>query len=44
MLNKAEEVCPTKTRRLISDGALLVDVREPAELLVQTQVATASPQ
>ena len=32
MLSEAKEVCPTKTRRLISDGALLVDVREPPEL------------
>jgi len=32
MLNEAKEVCPTMTRRLISEGALLVDVREPAEL------------
>jgi len=32
MLNEAKEVCPTMTRRLISEGALLVDVREANEL------------
>jgi len=32
MLQEAKEVCPTTTRRLISEGALLVDVREPNEL------------
>lgn len=28
----AREVCPTTTRRLLAEGALLVDVREPAEV------------
>jgi rhodanese-related sulfurtransferase len=32
MLKEAKEVCPTTTRRLISQGALLLDVREPHEL------------
>ena len=32
MLQEAREVCPTSTRRLITAGALLVDVREPEEL------------
>lgn len=32
MLNEAKEVCPTSTRRMIIEGALLVDVREPNEL------------
>lgn len=32
MLQEAKEVCPTTTRRLISEGALLVDVREPREV------------
>ncbi len=32
MLQEAKEVCPTSTRRLITAGALLVDVREPEEL------------
>lgn len=32
MLQEAKEVCPTKTRRLIVEGALLVDVREPREV------------
>jgi rhodanese-related sulfurtransferase len=31
-LPPAREVCPTTTRRLISQGALLVDVRERAEI------------
>jgi rhodanese-related sulfurtransferase len=32
MLEEANEVCPTSTRRLIGTGALLVDVREPDEV------------
>jgi rhodanese-related sulfurtransferase len=28
----AREVCPTTSQRLLKEGALLVDVREPAEL------------
>jgi rhodanese-related sulfurtransferase len=31
-LAPAREVCPTTTRRLIGEGALLVDVRERAEI------------
>jgi rhodanese-related sulfurtransferase len=31
-LPQAREVCPTTTRRLLSEGALLVDVREFAEV------------
>ena len=31
-LPQAREVCPTATRRLIAEGALLVDVRERAEV------------
>jgi rhodanese-related sulfurtransferase len=31
-LAEAQEVCPTTTRRLLSEGALLVDVREPGEV------------
>lgn len=31
-LNEAREVCPTTTRRLIKEGALLLDVREPSEV------------
>jgi rhodanese-related sulfurtransferase len=31
-LPPAREVCPTTTRRLIAEGALLVDVREQAEV------------
>jgi rhodanese-related sulfurtransferase len=31
-LPQAREVCPTTTRRLLADGALLVDVRELAEV------------
>jgi rhodanese-related sulfurtransferase len=34
MLQEAKEVCPTTTRRLIGEGALLVDVREPREVQV----------
>lgn len=32
MLQEAKEVCPTTTRRLIGEGALLVDVRESREV------------
>lgn len=32
MLEEAKEVCPTTTRRLLGEGALLVDVREPSEV------------
>lgn len=32
ILAEAKEVCPTTTRRLLSQGALLVDVREPNEV------------
>ena len=32
MLQEAKEVCPTTTRRLIGEGAVLVDVREPGEI------------
>lgn len=32
MLDEAEQVCPTTTRRLVGEGALLVDVRERAEV------------
>jgi rhodanese-related sulfurtransferase len=31
-LPQAREVCPTTTRRLLAEGALLVDVRELAEV------------
>lgn len=31
-LEEAKQVCPTTTRRLVSEGALLVDVRERAEV------------
>lgn len=31
-LTEAREVCPTTAQRLLRDGALLVDVREPAEV------------
>ncbi|WP_200293602.1 rhodanese-like domain-containing protein [Rhodospirillum rubrum] len=31
-LPQAREVCPTTTRRLLAEGALLVDVREPDEV------------
>jgi len=31
-LAEAQEVCPTTTRRLLTEGALLVDVREPNEV------------
>ncbi|NWG74939.1 MAG: rhodanese-like domain-containing protein, partial [Rubrivivax sp.] len=31
-LPEARQVCPTTTRRLLAEGALLVDVREPAEV------------
>jgi rhodanese-related sulfurtransferase len=31
-LAEAKEVCPTTTRRMLTEGALLVDVREPNEV------------
>ena len=31
-LAEAREICPTTSRRLLAEGALLVDVREPAEV------------
>lgn len=31
-LEEAKQVCPTTTRRLVDEGALLVDVRERAEV------------
>ncbi|MFN4203006.1 MAG: rhodanese-like domain-containing protein [Tabrizicola sp.] len=31
-LSEAREVCPTTSQRLLKEGALLVDVREPAEV------------
>lgn len=31
-LTEAREVCPTTSHRLLKEGALLVDVREPAEV------------
>ena len=31
-LAEAREVCPTTSQRLLKEGALLVDVREPAEV------------
>lgn len=33
-LAAAREVCPTTSRRLLAEGALLVDVREPSEVAV----------
>jgi rhodanese-related sulfurtransferase len=32
MLQEAKEVCPTRTQRLMREGALLVDVREASEV------------
>jgi len=32
MLDEAKEVCPTTTRRMLREGALLVDVRERDEI------------
>lgn len=32
MLEEAKQVCPTTTRRLVGEGALLVDVRERTEV------------
>ncbi|MDQ7746368.1 rhodanese-like domain-containing protein [Hydrogenophaga pseudoflava] len=32
MLDEAKQVCPTTTRRLVDEGAWLVDVRERAEV------------
>ena len=31
-LDQAQEVCPTTTRRMAAEGAILVDVREPDEI------------
>lgn len=31
-LQEAKQVCPTTTQRLVREGALLVDVREPGEV------------
>jgi rhodanese-related sulfurtransferase len=36
MLQEAKEVCPTTTRRLATEGALLVDVREACEVQALT--------
>lgn len=33
-LDEAKQVCPTTTQRLVREGALLVDVREPNEVAV----------
>lgn len=32
VLDEARQACPTTTKRLLAEGALLVDVREPHEL------------
>lgn len=32
MLETAKEVCPTTTRRMLSEGALMIDVREKSEV------------
>ena len=32
MLDEAKEVCPTTTRRMLAEGAVLIDVREPSEV------------
>ncbi|MDO9481083.1 MAG: rhodanese-like domain-containing protein [Hydrogenophaga sp.] len=32
MLEEAKQVCPTTTQRLVREGALLLDVREPSEV------------
>jgi rhodanese-related sulfurtransferase len=32
LLPEAREICPTTTRHLVDEGALLVDVREPSEI------------
>lgn len=32
LLAEAREVCPTTSQRLLADGALLVDTREPADV------------
>lgn len=34
MLEEAKEVCPTTTRRLLGEGAVLIDVRDPSEVSV----------
>ena len=38
MLEEAKQVCPTTTRRLVSEGALLVDVRERADVARTVQL------
>ncbi|GLS35527.1 hypothetical protein GCM10010869_11150 [Mesorhizobium tianshanense] len=32
MLDEAKQICPTTTRRRVAEGAVLVDVREQAEI------------
>lgn len=32
MLDEAKEVCPTTTRRMLTEGAVMIDVREPNEI------------
>jgi rhodanese-related sulfurtransferase len=32
MLDEAKEVCPTTTRRMLAEGAVMIDVREPNEI------------
>ncbi|MGV8892946.1 MAG: rhodanese-like domain-containing protein [Burkholderiaceae bacterium] len=32
MLDQAKQICPTTTRLLVSEGALLLDVREQREV------------
>ncbi|WP_296510323.1 rhodanese-like domain-containing protein [Rhodoferax sp.] len=32
MLDEAKEVCPTNTRRMLAEGAVMIDVREPNEV------------
>ena len=32
MLDEAKEVCPTTTQRMLADGAVMIDVREPNEV------------
>lgn len=32
MLDEAKEVCPTTTRRMLAEGAVMIDVREPGEV------------
>jgi hypothetical protein len=38
MLQEAKEACTTTTRRLIGEGALLVDVREPREVQAEADM------